>query len=78
MAIKRAKRFVCDYRCENCGNTMLETEYESIGLAAPKDPETSKFFHFGSNPYYECPFCEAKHRLYWVNAGKLDIGPIYL
>lgn len=76
MAIKRNKRFVADYKCENCGEIMLRIEEEGVGLKAPEDPESSKFFHIGTESYYECPYCEARHKLYRIK-DKLDIGPIY-
>lgn len=75
MAIKKVNRFVAVYGCESCGEIMLMVEEEKyMGIKKPRDPELSRFFHAENEWYYECPYCQARHRLYRVEENKVDIG----
>ena len=48
------------YKCEQCGNILLEVENKA-GKKELSDDKYRKYFYYDDDAYYKCPHCDARH-----------------
>ena len=48
------------YKCEKCGNILLEIE-DKGGEKELSDEKYKKYFYYDDDAYYKCPHCDTRH-----------------
>ncbi len=60
MAEKIEQKDKTCYKCEKCGNVLLEIE-DKGGKKELSDEKYKKYFYYDDEAYYTCPHCDARH-----------------
>jgi hypothetical protein len=60
MAEKIAQNDKTCYKCEKCGNILLEVE-DKGGKKELTDDKQRKLFYYDDDAYYKCPHCDTRH-----------------